>query len=63
MTVPVTRVPLQPLDPSRLEPLVGAERTTALAGAAAATRERLGGRRIVNISSTATGGLSTTRPG
>jgi len=47
---------VQPLDPRRLESLIGHERVTALVDAAASLRSLLGGRRIVNVNSTATGG-------
>lgn len=46
----------QPIDPRRLEPLVGTERVEALVCAADALRSLLAGRRIVNVNSTATGG-------
>jgi trehalose synthase len=45
-----------PIDPRRLEPLIGGERVDALIEAASALRSLLGGRRIVNVSSTANGG-------
>ena len=45
-----------PIDPRRLEPLIGGERVEALIEAASALRLLLGGRRIVNVSSTANGG-------
>jgi trehalose synthase len=45
-----------PIDPRRLEPLIGPERVEALIVAAAALRALLGRRRIVNVNSTATGG-------
>lgn len=45
-----------PVDPQRLEPIIGPERLAALTGAAAELRETLGGRRIVNVNSTARGG-------
>ena len=44
------------MDLRRLEPLIGAVRSELLARTAAEMRERLGGRRIVNVNSTATGG-------
>jgi trehalose synthase len=44
------------LDPDRLAPVIGSERIAELYRLAAATRERLDGRRIVNVNSTATGG-------
>jgi trehalose synthase len=46
----------RPLDPRRLEPIIGAERVDALVGAAQSLRSLLGDRRIVNVNSTATGG-------
>ena len=45
-----------PIDPRRLEPLIGVERVEALIEAASALRTLLGGRRILNIDSTANGG-------
>jgi trehalose synthase len=45
-----------PIDPRRLEPLIGRERVDALIEAAASLRSLLAGRRIVNVSSTANGG-------
>ena len=45
-----------PIDPRRLEPLIGVERVAALMEAASAVRALLGGRRILNINSTANGG-------
>ncbi len=46
----------RPVDPRRLEPLIGSARVDALIETAAALRELLGNRRIVNVNSTATGG-------
>jgi trehalose synthase len=46
----------RPLDPRRLEPIIGAERVDALVEAAQSLRSLLGDRRIVNVNSTATGG-------
>jgi trehalose synthase len=46
----------RPIDPRRLEPLIGRERVEALTEAASALRTLLGDRRIVNVNSTATGG-------
>jgi trehalose synthase len=55
--VPQTsRVESLPIDPRRLEPLIGTERLEALVRTAATLRELLDGRRIVNVNSTATGG-------
>jgi trehalose synthase len=51
-----TLVSVPALAPSRLEPFVGAERIDGLERAAESLRERLRGRRILNINSTATGG-------
>lgn len=50
------RTEVRPIDPRRLEPLIGAERIAVLLQAAAELRELLGDRRIVNVNSTATGG-------
>ena len=44
------------LDANRLAPVIGPERIAQLYEVAAATRERLGDRRVVNVNSTATGG-------
>ena len=44
------------LDPRRLEPIIGPDRLDALLSAAAQLREVVGGRRIVNVNSTARGG-------
>ena len=49
-------VEFQPLDPRRLGPVIGPERLTRLLEVATRTRERLDGRRVVNVNSTATGG-------
>jgi trehalose synthase len=46
----------RPIDPRRLEPLIGHERVDALMARAAEFRALLGNRRIVNVNSTATGG-------
>jgi trehalose synthase len=46
----------RPLDPRRLEPLIGRERVDALVEAGSALRAQLGRRRIVNVNSTANGG-------
>ena len=50
------RVEVRPIDPRRLEPIVGAERVAQLVAGAADLRALLGARRIVNVNSTATGG-------
>ena len=49
-------VEVPPLDPNRLEPIIGHERVDALLALAVAFQARLGARRIVNVNSTATGG-------
>lgn len=49
-------VSVQALDPARLEPLVGEERMQRFEAAAEQTRALVGGRSILNINSTATGG-------
>jgi len=49
-------VPVRLLDPGRLEPFVGSARVAELERAAAGVRGRLGGRRVVNVNSTAVGG-------
>ena len=49
-------VSFPPLDPGRLASLVGAARMEAVSAAAARTRDLLGGRRVLNVSSTAHGG-------
>src|SRR5919108_2883119 len=49
-------VSLPTIDPSRLAPLIGPVRVSALLEAAEQVRARLEGRRIVNVNSTATGG-------
>lgn len=54
--MPSGAVPVTPLDPRRLEPLIGRWRVETLRTAAAGIRELLAGRRIVNVNSTATGG-------
>ena len=53
---PPPAVLVQALDPNRLTPVIGPARIAALYDAAARTRERLDGRRVININSTATGG-------
>jgi trehalose synthase len=55
-TATVMHVPFATLEPQRLAAVVGPERAGQLLAAADAVRERLDGRRIVNINSTATGG-------
>ena len=47
---------VRPIDPRRLEPLIGSERLDALMEAATTLRALLGDRQIVNVNSTATGG-------
>lgn len=49
-------VAVQAIDAERLAPLIGAERMAAYETTAAAARELLDGRSIVNVNSTATGG-------
>ncbi len=49
-------VDIQALDPQRLEELIGPERAAHFESQAAAARALLEGRRVVNVSSTATGG-------
>jgi trehalose synthase len=49
-------VEFETLDPARLAPVIGARRLASLLEMAARTRERLDGRRVVNVNSTATGG-------
>ena len=53
---PGDTVDVLPLDPHRLEPIIGQERLAALMVAAAELREAIGDRRIVNVNSTASGG-------
>ncbi len=50
------RVEVMPIDPRRLEPLIGRERIATLLAAADALTGRLDGRRLINVNSTATGG-------
>ena len=45
-----------PIDPRRLEPLIGVERVEALMEAASSIRALIGRRRILNVNSTANGG-------
>ena len=49
-------VEVDALDAARFEPLVGPERMARFEAVAEATRERLGGRAVVNVNSTAVGG-------
>jgi trehalose synthase len=49
-------VQFRELDPRRLAPVIGDERLAGLLELASRTRERLDGRRVVNINSTAAGG-------
>jgi trehalose synthase len=51
-----TTVAVEPIDPRRLGPILGDARVDELLVAARRLREVLGGRRIVNVNSTATGG-------
>jgi trehalose synthase len=52
----VQEVAIEPLDPRRLEPFIGADRFERLEHTAGVIRERLASRRIVNVNSTAAGG-------
>jgi trehalose synthase len=52
----VTAAPVPPLDPARLEPLVGAHRIAQLQETAARLCDLLAGRRVINLNSTANGG-------
>jgi trehalose synthase len=52
----VQSVPIEVLDPRRLEPFVGSSQVERLERAAGEVRERLGDRRVVNVNSTAAGG-------
>jgi len=52
----VRQVQLEALAPHRLERLIGPARTERFEAAAAGARELLGGRRVLNVNSTATGG-------
>jgi trehalose synthase len=54
--MPSGAIPVQPVDPRRLEPFVGAVRVDQLVAQAARVRDVLDGRRVVNVNSTATGG-------
>ena len=49
-------VEVEALDAARFEPLVGSERAARFEAMAEATRERLGGRAVVSVNSTAVGG-------
>jgi trehalose synthase len=51
-----SEIQLEPLDPERLRPIVGAERFERFLAAAATARAVLDGRSVVNVNSTATGG-------
>ena len=50
------QVPATPVDPARLQTYIGDERLDALAGAGEQLRQRLDGRAVWNVNSTATGG-------
>lgn len=52
----VSDVEIEPLDPARLEPLIGSERMQRFGDAAEAARRILDGRRVINVNSTAAGG-------
>src|SRR4029453_532022 len=59
MAVDVSRleeVEVEALDAARFERVVGAGRMAGFEGVAEETRERLGGRAVVNVNSTAVGG-------
>ena len=49
-------VRVRPVELTRLESIVGCERTLLLEATAAATRDMLAGRRVINVNSTAAGG-------
>ena len=49
-------VEVQALDAARLEPLIGPNRLARYEAIAEATQERLAGRAVLNVNSTATGG-------
>ena len=49
-------VEVQALDAARLEPLIGPDRTARFEAIAEATESLLGGRTVLNVNSTATGG-------
>jgi trehalose synthase len=50
------RVEVMPIDPRRLEPLIGRERMASFLASSNVLAGRLDGRRLVNVNSTATGG-------
>ncbi len=52
----IQEVQLQGLDPERLAPIIGPERAERFREIASLAREKLAGRRILNVNSTATGG-------
>ncbi len=52
----LTEVEVEALDATRLEPLVGRERMARFEAVAKKTRDRLGGRAVVSVNSTAVGG-------
>ncbi|MEZ5169300.1 MAG: glycosyltransferase [Acidimicrobiia bacterium] len=52
----IQEVHIQGLDPERLAPIIGPERADRFRAVAAAAREQLAGRRVLNVNSTATGG-------
>ncbi len=49
-------IELAPIDPARLEPIIGRDRVDRLRSAATAARDVLDGRAVVNVNSTAAGG-------
>ena len=55
-TAELREVEVRAFDPSRLEPVIGAGRMAAFDAAAAAARELLHGRAVINVNSTAAGG-------
>ena len=55
MNIPI-EIELAPIDPVRLEPIVGSDRIDGLLSAATAARRVLDGRAVVNVNSTSTGG-------
>ena len=52
----IQTVDVQALDTTRLTEIIGPERATKFAASAATARSLLGGRRVINVNSTATGG-------
>lgn len=56
MTRRIEEVEIEPLDPARLEPLIGVERMARFETIAEAARSVLAGRAVFNVNSTAVGG-------